>query len=137
MSKKSDERETPNELFEELHKEFNFQYDLAASDNLHKLPNYFTKENSAFKYNWIGNNFCNPPYSDIKPWLYYATKQKALTVFILPCDTSTGWFHNYLWDKKLHCPRINVHLRFPQGRYKFSNINSPKFATIIAIIDNR
>jgi len=37
---KSDERETSNKLFEELHKEFNFEIDLAASDKLHKLPLY-------------------------------------------------------------------------------------------------
>ena len=32
MGKSTDERETPNELFDELHKEFNFNCDLAASD---------------------------------------------------------------------------------------------------------
>ena len=137
MSKSSDERETPNDLFIPLFREFHFERDLAASDELHKLTTYYTKENSAFKYQWTGSNFCNPPYSDIKPWLRYATQQKALVVFILPCDTSTQWFHKYLWDKINHKPRTNVQLRFPEGRYKFSNTNSPKFATIIAIIDNR
>ena len=137
MSKSSDERETPNELFDELNKEFLFEIDLAASDNLHKLPMYYTKENSAFKHTWTGANFCNPPYSDISPWLRYGSNQKALTVYILPCDTSTKWFHQYLWDRFKHKPRTNVQLRFPKGRYKFSNTNSPKFATIIAIIDRR
>lgn len=138
MSKRTDERPTPDSLFLPLHAEFGFEYDLAASDILHKLSNYYTKQNSAFKYKWTGSNFCNPPYSNIGPWLKYGLKQKALIVYILPCDTSTRWFHDYLWDGINHKPRNNIQLRFPLGRYNFDGSNnSPKFATIIAIMDNR
>ena len=137
MSKKTDERPTPDDLFNSLNEEFKFNTDLAASDLLHKLPNYFTKQNSAFKYNWISNNFCNPPYSEIYKWLEYGSKQHALTVYILPCDTSPAWFHDFVWDKELHKPRLNIQLRLPRGRYKFGNTQSPKFATIIVVMDNR
>lgn len=138
MGKKTDERSTPDDLFNELHTEFHFDVDLFASDSMHKLPKYYTKQNSAFRYKWLDNNFANPPYSELRKCVYYATIQKALTVFILPCDTSTQWFHRYLWDKKIHKPRPNIELRFPEGRYKFNDSpGQPKFATIIAIINNK
>jgi len=137
MSKKTDERPTPDDLFNLLNDEFHFEIDLAASDLLHKLPNYYTKVNSAFNHKWTGVNFCNPPYSNIIPWLNYGSEQNACTVYILPCDTSTRWFHDYLWNNVLHKPIPNIQLRFPRGRFKFGKIGSPKFATIIAVMENR
>ncbi|PQG95863.1 DNA N-6-adenine-methyltransferase, partial [Enterococcus faecium] len=54
--------ETPQELFEELNKEFNFEIDVAASDENAKLPKYYTKKKNALNEVWEGNVFCNPPY---------------------------------------------------------------------------
>lgn len=138
MSKLSDERSTPNELFNILDREFHFDIDLAASIDNHKLPVYYDKENSAFLYNWIGSCFLNPPYSSIYEWLEYASQQsKSTLVIILPCDTSTKWFHDFLWDESLHKHRLGIELRFPKGRFKFGKYKtSPKFATIIAIMRN-
>lgn len=134
-SKKTDERSTPDILFNSLHKEFNFQIDLAASNENHKLPIFCTKENSAFNFPWNGRCFLNPPYSEIYKWLQYASKQIGLLVVILPCDTSTRWFHDFIWDCTIHASRPGIQLRFPKGRYKFGNyVTSPKFATIIAVM---
>lgn len=129
--KKTDERTTPQDLFAEFH----FDIDVAATPENAKLPRYYTKEDSAFNHTWVGTCFCNPPYSEIYRWLQYATTQPATTVFILPCDTSTRWFHDFLWDDAHHRPRPGVQLRFPKGRFKFGTYTtSPKFATIIAVI---
>ncbi len=59
-SEKHDWR-TPKELFDRLNEEFGFEYDLAASDENHLCPSYYTKENSALNYLWFGSCFCNPP----------------------------------------------------------------------------
>jgi len=137
MSKNTDERVTPQELFDLLHKEFKFETDLAASHQNAKLPNYYHLGNSALTKKWIGSNFLNPPYSELKYWLYYGSQQKALIVWILPTDTSTKWFHNYIYDRHKWNWRLNIKVRFPLGRFKFSNSNAAKFASMIVIMDNR
>jgi len=140
MSSKTDERTTPQELFDELNAEFHFTLDVAATVENAKCKKYFTKEDSAFSNVWAAEIcFMNPPYSDIWGWLKKATNELIFfhltIVCILPCDTSTRWFHDFLWDKEKHETRPGVQLRFPKGRYKFSRYTtSPKFATIIAVL---
>jgi phage N-6-adenine-methyltransferase len=136
MSKKTDERSTSDSAFLPLHEEFNFEIDLAASHENHKLPRYYTKENSAFNYLWNERCFLNPPFSNLYRWVEYASESTGLIVCILPCDTSTKWFHDFIWDKRIHKTRPDVSLRLPQGRYRFGKWrSSPKFATIIAIFN--
>jgi len=53
---------------------------------------------------------------------------------ILPCDTSTAWFHDFIWNDKIHRTRSGWQIRLPRGRFTFgSYTNTPKFATIIAV----
>nr|CBA74512.1 phage DNA methyltransferase [Arsenophonus nasoniae] len=51
-------------------------------------------------WNSDGAIFCNPPYSNIKPWVNKAAeqcrKQKQTIVMLLPSDTSTAWFYEGL-----------------------------------------
>ena len=81
--------------------------------------------------------FMNPPYSNLYGWLKMAKFESlhgATVVCILPCDTSTQWFHDFIYDKKTNNWYPNVEVRFPDRRYKFGdNTNSAKFATVIAI----
>lgn len=134
----SDERSTPSELFDPLHKEFHFTLDVCAMAENAKLHNYFSLTENGLKQPWAGHRcFMNPPYSDIRSWLYKAREESlkgALVVAILPCDTSTKWFHEYFWNKDLHDVRGKVRIRFPSKRFKFGdNTNSAKFATLIGI----
>lgn len=136
MSKKTDERTTPDSLFNKLNEEFNFKYDLAATDENHKLSLYYTKENSAFKYKWVDTNFLNCPYSEIWTWVNKANQSIGKTVMVLPCDTSTGWFHDFIWDESKQECRPNVSIRHYRGRFKFNKYStSPKFATIVVIFN--
>jgi phage N-6-adenine-methyltransferase len=137
----TDERATPQELYDELNAEFHFTCDLAAAYDNYKHTNYYSiaPPNSAFKHEWTGVCFCNPPYSDIPSWLYRARTQVNLhdstIVFLLPCDGSTHWFHEYVWDKNIHAARSGIQLRFLDKRYKFGGYsNSAKFATIVVVI---
>lgn len=54
FSSNSDEWETPQDLFEELDKEFNFDLDVCATSDNHKCPVYFTKEDNGLTKNWGG-----------------------------------------------------------------------------------
>lgn len=139
-SKDSDERSTPDDLYKMLDDEFHFTLDVCASEENAKCGLYHTIEIDGLTSNWR-NKICfmNPPYSNIGRWLEKASCEcrinKVIVVCILPCDTSTRWFQNYIWyDKPLHRLRPRVELRFPHGRFKFGKYTtSPQFATIIAI----
>lgn len=139
MSKQTDERATPWELFNELNQQFNFTLDVCASAENHKCDTYFSKEENGLKQLWSPHIcFMNPPYSEIYSWLQkanWATKAGALVVAILPMDGSTQWFHHFLWNKLSHTPKRGIQLRFPDKRYKFGdNKGTPKFATLIAVM---
>jgi len=139
--KLTDERETPNELFDPLNNEFHFDVDVAAMQSNAKLPKYFHITENGLKQDWAPMRcFMNPPYSDIPRWLDKATKEMnkgALIVGILPIDSSTRWFHDYIWDESINNWRDGIKVRFPSRRFKFDKYtNSAKFATMIVIMNN-
>lgn len=92
--------QTPPEIFAALNRDFRFVADVAASAHNHLLPVYFTEQDDALAQDWagrlpIGFAWCNPPYSDITPWVQKAAEEcsKGIgTVMLIPADTSVGWF---------------------------------------------
>lgn len=123
-----DDWETPAAFFAELHKEFNFTLDAAASDSNHKLPRYYTRENDGLAKSWAGERvFCNPPYSrktktnpGQEAWVekaYQEAQNGALVVMLLPARTDTKAFHRYI------LPHAEV--RFLEGRLHFENEGKP------------
>ncbi len=52
FSSKTDEWETPIDLFTELDSEFVFEVDVCANWKNHKCPTYFTKEMDGLKQCW-------------------------------------------------------------------------------------
>lgn len=92
---------TPPELFAALHDEFCFSIDVAASRENSLLDMYYTEEEDALSVNWLGSgwegsySWCNPPYSDIGPWVRKAAEQSKLgigCVMLVMADTSVGWY---------------------------------------------
>lgn len=77
----------------------------------------------------------NPPYSDPYPWVkkaYEESQKGCIVVCLLPCDTSTKWFHEWVINK--------AEIRLLQGRVNFidpstgkETKDSPKFGSMIAI----
>jgi len=138
-SKKTDERATPDNLFKPLDEEFHFTLDPCSTHENAKCERHYTREENGLLQSWRDEVvFMNPPYSNISAWLdkaeFESHIKKAIVVAILPCDTSTRWFHNYLWNTIEHENRFGVKLRFPKGRFKFGHYTTaPQFATIIAI----
>jgi hypothetical protein len=56
-----------------LHERFRFTVDAAAAPHNARLPRYWTREDSALEQDWRGERvWCNPPYSDIRPWVEHA-----------------------------------------------------------------
>lgn len=115
--------ETPLMLVSTLDDEFNFDTDVAASNQNAIFGRFFTEENSALSRTaeWGRVNWCNPPYSDVSPWVCMAIEQHRLgktTVMIVPSDTSVKWF-------KMAFNSCNE-VRFISGRISFINAETKK-----------
>lgn len=54
FSSNSDEWETPQQLYDQLDKEFCFNLDACATSENHKCEKYFTKEDDGLSKNWGG-----------------------------------------------------------------------------------
>ena len=54
FSSNSDEWATPDNIFKELNSEFNFNLDACATQDNHKCPKFFTKEDDGLAQNWGG-----------------------------------------------------------------------------------
>lgn len=70
-SSKTDQWSTPQDFFDELNDEFNFDLDPCADELNHKCQHFFTKEQNGLSKDWGGHCvFCNPPYGkDIALWV--------------------------------------------------------------------
>ncbi len=113
---------TPQELFNELNKEFNFTLDPCASEWNAKCKKYYTETDNGLSKNWDGEIvFCNPPYAEVGLWVKKASESKAISVVLTFARTDVKWFHNYVYDKSLWKFKPNVEVRFLQGRLKFEN----------------
>lgn len=114
--------QTPQALFDNLNKEFNFNCDVAASQENTMCDQFIGEEHDSLgKHRWLKSNWCNPPYSDIKPWIEKAITehQKGKTIVMLvPADTSVKWF-------KLAYESCNE-VRFISGRLSFINAETQK-----------
>lgn len=99
----SQEWETPQNLFDALNREFDFEFDLAANDKNKKCDKFYSRSNSALNKTWIGTCWINPPYgckeAPLKDWIrkaYQETYKKECTVVMLiPSRTNTRWWHDY------------------------------------------
>ena len=128
-SSNKDDYETPQELFDELNREFKFTVDLCASEANHKVPRYYTKENDGMKADLTGEVvFCNPPYGPQKTaqWIKKCAESNCTSVLLLPARTDTKAFHEYIYKK--------AEIRFIKGRVKFGGGSGPApFPSMIVI----
>lgn len=111
--------ETPQSLFDDIDREFNFTFDAAASISNAKTERFFTQEDDALRQDWpIETYWLNPPYGaksgTLKQWVekaYYASKKGSTVVMLIPARTNTNWFHDICLSK--------AEVRFIRGRPKF------------------
>ena len=128
FSSNKEDWETPQNLFNQLNKEFNFTVDVASSEENHKCNRYYTEKENGLLQDWNNETvWCNPPYGrKIGDWVKKASESKATVVMLLPARTDTKWFHEYIYNK--------AEIRFIKGRLKFGNsVNSAPFPSMIVI----
>lgn len=117
-----DDRATTLEVFAALHERFRFTLDAAASAHNAKLPRYFSIERSGLLHSWAGERvWCNPPYSDIGPWVRKAwAEQEAaeLIVMLVPANrTEQAWWQDNIEPHRDHGGPLRV--EFLRGRLRF------------------
>lgn len=116
-----DDRALPADDFAVLHERFKFTVDAAAAPHNAKLPRFYSAENSGLEASWEGESvYCNPPFSDIAPWVRKAwSETKARVVMLLPANrTEQGWWHD-LVEPNRDRPGSRLRLEFIRGRLRF------------------
>lgn len=131
FSSKTPEWATPQHVFDELNKEFDFTLDPCSTHENAKCEYHFTKEEDGLSQNWGGQRvFCNPPYGkELIKWVKKCHDEAikgAFVVMLIPARTDTKWFHEYIYHK--------AKIRFIRGRLKFGNAkNSAPFPSMIVV----
>lgn len=92
-----DDRRTPPELFDALHAEFRFTLDAAASSENAKLNRFFDYQANGLAQSWKGERvWCNPPYSNIAPWVEKAWAEMRsdceLVAMLIPANRTEQRF---------------------------------------------
>ena len=122
--------ETPEQLFNELDREFKFDIDVCASASNKKCSNYFDISVDGLKQDWQGVCWMNPPYGrGVDKWVekaYNESQKGATVVCLLPARTDTRWFHSFVYNK--------AEIRFLKGRLKFVGAeSSAPFPSMVVI----
>jgi site-specific DNA-methyltransferase (adenine-specific) len=146
FSKASDEWSTPQDFWRELHAEFCFDYDAAATSDNCKMVTYFgldhpwQENRDALIAEWsaFGQTFwLNPPYSKCREFIAKAARQAergCTTVCLVPSRTDTRWWHEHVWDANCDSCRPGVEIRFVKGRLKFGGAeNGAPFPSVVII----
>lgn len=125
---------TPVSVFAQLCEAAKFVpiLDVCASEQNSKCPNYFDAEMNGLKQHWDHPWFCNPPYTDIGPWVKKAITAPESGILLLPGNrTGRSWWADLIKDQPV--------LVFFEGRIKFIaphgiQESSPRFDNVAAII---
>lgn len=116
-SSSSDMWGTPQKLFDNLNKRYEFQLDVCAIAENAKCASYYSPEVDGLSQDWNGVLWMNPPYGrGIIHWMkkaYESSRDNGATVVCLvPSRTDTKWWHEYGMKGEIH---------FIKGRLKFGD----------------
>lgn len=114
QTSESDDYETPPWLFKALDTEFRFTFDAAADINNALCPVWTNDiEKTDMPTNAVV--FCNPPYSNIDPFVARLPCMSGIVVFLLPIRSGTAWFARLEQLRK----RDHAEFRFFRKRIHF------------------
>lgn len=117
-----DDRATHKTTFEPLNDEFGFTVDVAAAAHNTKCDRFYDVDANGLEQSWAGEIvWCNPPYSDIAPWIRKAWAEyvDATIVMLLPASrTEQQWWHLYV-EPYRDRPGSPLTTRFLKGRLQF------------------
>lgn len=84
-----------------------WDFDVAADEESHWAPNWYSVAENGLKQTWAKRCFCNPPFSGIEPWVVRAWEAMTLPVddlncadlvaMLLPANrTEQPWWHRWV-----------------------------------------
>lgn len=130
-----DERYTPRWLFDPLNLEFRFNLDVCATAESAKCPRFFTQALDGLTKSWAGERaWCNPPWSNIAPWVEKAREEMRagcdLVVHMVPTRTDQDWWQRhvepYRDGRGAPVPGVTLTTRFLEGRIPFGCPGNPE-----------
>ncbi len=149
MLPEDDVRETPPDLFEQLDAEFEFNLDVCATRQNAKCSQFYSLEGyhdlvefqpgiDGLRGTWRGARaWCNPPFSNIRPWVEKAHISEAeLVVMLVPATrTEQPWWQDLIEPYRDSGQGLSV--RFLRRRPRFLKdgvqMGSPKFGCCLLI----
>lgn len=105
-----------------------FDLDVAACEESHHAPRFYSKADNGLLQPWVGRVWCNPPYSDIEPWVEKAwiefgdERATAIAMLIPATRTEQTW-----WQRKVEPFRdrgASLRSHFLPGRTSFARPGS-------------
>jgi phage N-6-adenine-methyltransferase len=118
-----DDRATDPAVFAALHARFGFTLDVAAEPHNAKLPRYFTPIDDGLRQSWRGETaWCNPPYSDIRPWIEKAWVEQATArgiVLLVPANRTEQRWWQELVEPRRDSFGSPLQVEFLPGRMRF------------------
>lgn len=94
---------TPDILFNNINRRFNFGLDIAADESNAKVDFYLTEYSDSLSCSWDLTDlpvWCNPPFSLKEDFVFKAVQEMrhngVCTTMILPCTPDVSWFHSHI-----------------------------------------
>lgn len=134
-----DDRAVTMADFDQFHSRFRFTIDAAAAPHNARLPRFWTRTDDALSQPWAGERvWCNPPYSNIRPWVEKASHEWILTrnygspkgsgpeliVMLLPNNRCEQRWWQDLIEPRLRGNAPLFHVEFLSGRMRFERPNA-------------
>jgi phage N-6-adenine-methyltransferase len=119
-----DDRATTPADFAEFDRQLGpFTLDVAASHANAKCARYFTREQNGLALPWAGATvWCNPPYSDIAPWVRKAWAEFDTThgiAMLLPANRTEQTWWQELIERYRDSENTEMKVVFLPGRMRF------------------
>lgn len=109
--------------FGPLHDRYRFTVDAAAAPHNHRCDRFWTIDDDGLAQDWTGERvWCNPPYSDIAPWIRKAWaqhQQAELIAMLLPANRTEQSWWQLLVEPFRDRPGSPLRVEFQQGRWRF------------------
>lgn len=118
-----DDRGTPLDLFMAYDRMWHFTVDVAAAAHNTKCERFYDKDADGLAQSWADETvWCNPPYSDIRPWVAKAWAECPTAngiVMLLPANrTEQTWWQDLVEGHRDH-PTSPLRVHFLPGRIRF------------------
>ncbi len=139
---------TPKFVFDYFKNRFEFNLDLAASKHNSLCGNFINEEEDALSVDVVDERikdylvravWCNPPYSDIGPWVSLCSNisidHGVPVVMLIPADTSVKWFKK-AFENCSECHFISGRLSFINEETK-KPVNGNNKGSVVFVFDSK